>query len=152
MLIYIPTLLLFLVIVSIKSIRYHIGLIIFFYTRQVFISCEKFSAKDFLEEKCRQELKNNHDTCMFPLLKSKALYQTTNLNTGDVFEIYYLDAYWAKVKVKTGSLEADLVPSKIAQRSINPNIKMFNLYCFVKYDSVQMAPKIQDPCIKIWKK
>lgn len=121
-------------------------------TKQVFISCEKFSAKDFVEKKCLQEPKNNDDTCLFPSLKSNVLYETTNLNTGDVFEIYYLDAYWANVKVKAGSLDADLIPSKIAQRSISPSVKEFDLYCFIRYDRVQVSPKIKDPHIKIWKK
>lgn len=121
-------------------------------TKQVFISCEKFSVKDFVDKKCLHELKNNDDRCLFPALKSGVLYATTNLNTGDVFEIYFLDAYWAKAKVKAGSLEADLIPSKIAQRSISPSAKEFDLYCFVRCDSIRMNPKIKDPHIKVWKK
>ena len=96
-------------------------------------------------------MENKNDTCSFPLLKSKVLYQTTNRNSGDVFEIYYIDAFWAKVKIKNGSQEADIIPSKIAQRCINPSATEFNLYYFVRYDKVNVNPKIKDPYIKVWK-
>lgn len=120
-------------------------------TKQVFISCSRFSAKYFIPKECLSGLKNGNDTCSFPVLKSKTLYQTTNLNTGNVFEIYYLDAHWAKVKVKRDSPEADMIPSKIAQRSISPNVNEFDLYCFIKADKVDENPQIKDTCIKVWK-
>src|SRR5690606_19466277 len=103
-------------------------------TKQVFISCEKFGIKYFITKECLSEVENKNDSCSFPELKSKVLYQTTDLNTGDVFEIYYIDAYWAKVKVKKDSPEAEIVPSKIAQRCISPSVNEFDLYCFVSSD------------------
>jgi hypothetical protein len=121
-------------------------------TKQVFISCEKFGIKYFITKECLSEVENKNDSCSFPELKSKVLYQTTDLNTGDVFEIYYIDAYWAKVKVKKDSPEAEIVPSKIAQRCISPSVNEFDLYCFVSSDKVESNPKIKDPHIKVWKK
>jgi len=121
-------------------------------TKQVFISCEKFGIRYFITKECLPEVEDNNNSCSFPELKTKLLYQTTDLNTGDVFEIYYIDAYWAKVKVKKDSPEADIIPSKIAQRCISPSVNEFDLYCFVSYDKVEMKPKIKDPHIKIWKR
>jgi hypothetical protein len=121
-------------------------------TKQVFISCEKFGVKDFAPRECLSLLKSAIDTCKFPSLKSEVLYQTSNLNTGDVFEIYYLDAYWAKVKVKKDSPEVDMIPSKIAQCCINKKVKEFDLYCFIKSDSIQRDPLIKDSRVKIWNK
>jgi hypothetical protein len=120
-------------------------------TKQVFISCEKFSVEYFVSKDCLVKGKKNNDTCNFPKLASKTLYQTTNLNTGDVFEIYYLDAYWAKVKIKKDGQEVDMIPSIIAQRSISPSIDEFDLLCFIKADKVDINPKIKDPHIRIWK-
>lgn len=120
-------------------------------TKQVFISCRRFSVKDFVPKECLSELKSSNDTCNFPVLKTKTLYQTTNLNTGDVFEIYYLDAYWTKVKVKKDSPEADMIPSKIAQRCISPSVSEFDLYSFIKADKVNKNPQIKDKYIKEWK-
>lgn len=120
-------------------------------TKQVFISCEKFSIKHFVSNECLSELKNINDTCNFPVLKSKTLYHTTNLNTGDVFEIYYMDAYWAKMKIKKDGQEADMIPSKIAQRSISPSLTEFDLYYFIRYDKVNGSPPIKDTYIKVWK-
>lgn len=120
-------------------------------TKQVFISCEKFSIKNFVTKECLPVLENKNDTCGFPVLKSKVLYQTTNLNTGDVFEIYYLDAFWAKVKIKKDSPEADIIPSKIAQRCISPSVTEFDLYYFIRYDKVNTSPPMKDTYIKVWK-
>jgi hypothetical protein len=121
-------------------------------TRQVFISCEKFSAKDFLEKSCLQKLNKDVDTCQFPFFQTGVFYKTTNLNTGDVFEIYFIDAYWTKIKIRKGSLEADMIPGKIAQRCISPEAKEFSLYCFIKCNGVQKRPLIKDPHIIIWKR
>jgi len=121
-------------------------------TSQVFISCEKFTIKDFVEKKCSEKLKSNNYPCLFPSLKSNVLYKSTNLNTGDVFEIYYLDACWAKVKIKKESVESSIIPSRIAQRCISPNVTEFDLYCFIRSNEVQMNPQIQDPYITIWRK
>jgi hypothetical protein len=120
-------------------------------TKQVFISCEKIGIK-YLIQDCSDVSKYVKDTCMFPALKSKVLYKTTNFNTGDVFEIYYLDAHWAKVKIKKGTTAETMIPSRIAETSINPDIKEFDLYYFINDDKVDMAPKIKDSYIKVWKK
>lgn len=119
-------------------------------TKQVFVSCEKFGIKHFVTKGCLPEVENKNDTCIFPALRSKVLYQTTNFNTGDVFEIYYIDAYWAKIKVKKDSPEADIIPSKIAQRCISPSVSEFDLYYFIRYDKVNLSPPIKDTYIKIW--
>lgn len=116
---------------------------------QVFVSCKQFRVKSFVSKECIQE---KSDICLFPALKPSNFYQTTNLNTGDIFEIYYLDAYWGRIKVKTGSLEADMIPSKIAQRSISPNLTAFDLYYFIRSNKIDMKPKIKDSNITIWKK
>ena len=121
-------------------------------TRQVFISCEKFSAKDFLQKSCLQKLNKDVDTCQFPFFQTDVFYKTTNLNTGDIFEIYFIDAYRTKIKIRKGSLEADMIPGKIAQRCISPEAKEFSLYCFIKCNSVQEHPLIKDPHIMIWKR
>jgi len=121
-------------------------------TNQVFISCERFSAKYFVDKKCFEKLKLDKDTCLFPSLKSNIFYQTTNINTGDVFKICYLDAYWAKVKVKKESVESSMIPSRIAQVCISPDVTEFDLYCFIRGNEVQMNPPIDDPDIGIWEK
>lgn len=123
-------------------------------TKQVFISCERFNARYFISKTCLQSLvnnKNNRDTCLFPSLISNVLYKTTNVNSQDVFEIYYLDAYWARIKVKTGSVEADWIPSRIAEIALSSGIKELNLYCFIRCDSLQMNLKIKDPHVHVWK-
>jgi len=120
-------------------------------TKQVFISCEKIGLK-YLIHDCPGIGKYAKDTCVFPTLKSSVLYQTTNLNTGDVFEVYYLDAHWAKVKIKRGTVEETMIPSRIAETSISPDVKEFDLYYFISNDKVDMNPKLKDPHIKIWKK
>ncbi len=120
-------------------------------TKQVFISCEKFGIRYFVKEECLQQVNNKNDTCGFPILKSNVLYQTTNLNTGDVFEIYYIDAFWAKIRIKKDSQEADIIPSKIAQRCISPSVAEFDLYYFIRYDKVNISPPIKDNYIKVWK-
>lgn len=118
-------------------------------TKQVFISCEKFGIKYFVGKECLSMINNQTDTCDFPTLRSKVLYETTNLNTGDVFEIYYIDAYWAKIKIKRNSPEVDIIPSKIAQRCISPSVSEFDLYCFIGYEKINMSPKIKDKYIRI---
>jgi hypothetical protein len=119
---------------------------------EVFISCEKSNVKDYIKGACLEKIKNtNGDSCLFPTLKSNFLYETTNRNTGDVFEIYYLDAYWARVTIETGSPEASIIPSRIAQTCISQNIKVFDLYCFIRCNNVQLSPQIKDPHIAIWK-
>jgi hypothetical protein len=80
------------------------------------------------------------------------LYQTTNLKAGDVFEIYYIDAYWAKIRIKKDSPEADIIPSKIAQRCINSRLTEFDLYYFIRYNKLNMSPQIKDAYIKVWKR
>ena len=121
-------------------------------TKQVFVSCERIGIKYLLPKECLSQVENKNDTCLFPVLKSKVLYQTTNLNTGEVFEIYYLDAYWAKVKIKKGTIQETMIPSRIAETAISPSVKEFDLYYFVGYDKLDAAPKIKDPNIKVWKK
>lgn len=120
-------------------------------TKLVFISCEKFSIKNFVTKECLPVLENKNETCSFPVLKSTVFYQTTNLNSGDVFEIYYIDAFWAKVKIKKDSPEADIIPSKIAQRCISPSVTEFDLYYFIRYDKLNTKPPIKDVYIKVWK-
>jgi hypothetical protein len=120
-------------------------------TKQVFISCEKFGIENFVSKECLPVLENKIDICRFPVLKSKTLYQTTNLNNADVYEIYYIDAFWARVKIKKDSPEADIIPSNIAQRCISPSVIEFDLYYFVGYEKVNTSPLIRDSCIKVWK-
>lgn len=120
-------------------------------TKQVFISCEAIELK-YLVADCPSINTLKKDTCLFPFLKSNTLYKTTNLNTGDVFTIYYLDAYWAKVKIKKGTIQETMIPSRIAETAISPDIKEFDLYYFMRCDSVQVNPQIKDPYIKVWKK
>lgn len=120
-------------------------------TKQVFISCEAIGIK-YLVADCPSINRLKKDTCLFPSLKSNTLYKTTNLNTGDVFTIYYLDAYWAKVKIKKGTIQETMIPSRIAETAISPDIKEFDLYYFVRCDSVQANPQIKDPYIKVCKK
>lgn len=121
-------------------------------TRQVFISCERLSVRDIDDKDCLDStLTANKDTCLFPFLPSNVLYETTNKNSGDVFEIYYMDAYWAKIKVKKGSVKADLIPGRIAQMCISPNVSEFDLYCFIRCDNLRLAPPIKAQNIRIWK-
>ena len=120
-------------------------------TKQVFISCEAVGLK-YLVHDCPDVTKYVKDTCMFPASKPSVLYETTDLNTGDVFEIYYLDAHWAKVKIKKGTVEETMIPSRIAETSINPDVKEFDLYYFISNDKLDINPKIKDPHIKVWKK
>jgi hypothetical protein len=119
-------------------------------TNKAFISCERVGIKYLLAKECSLQAVNN--TCRFPVLKSKILYQTTNLNTGDVFEIYYLDAYWAKLKIKKGTIQETMIPSRIAERCISPSVTEFDLYYFIKYDKLNTSPPIKDMYMKVWKK
>lgn len=112
-------------------------------TQQVFISCEKCSIKHLLQQQCLPDSISNN-RCSFPVLKSNRLYYTTNINTGDVFEVYYLDAYWAKIKILKNSPQADIVPGKIAQRCISLDAATFDLYYFIKADKVEQCPAIKD--------
>ena len=120
-------------------------------TKQVFISCESIDLK-YLVTNCSEVDTSKKEKCLFPSLKANELYKTTDMNTGDVFEIYYIDAYWAKVKINKESVEASMVPSRIAETAISPDVKEFDLYYFVRYDNLQINPKIKDPNIKVWKK
>ena len=120
-------------------------------TKQVFISCEEIGLK-YLVHNCPAFDTLKKDTCLFHSLKSKVLYQTTKLNTGDVFEIYYLDAYWIKTKINKESVEASMIPSRIVQTAISSDIKEFDLYYFIRFEDLQLNPKIKDPNIKEWKK
>lgn len=121
-------------------------------TRQVFISCERIALKYMLSNDCLSQVDNKSDSCRFPVLQSKILYQTTNLNTGEVFEIYYLDAYWAKIKIKKGTIQETMIPSRIAETAIEAGIKEYDLYYFVSYDMINTAPKINDSNIRVWKR
>lgn len=120
-------------------------------TKQVFISCEKVAIKYFITKECLTDLKNN-DTCSFPILKTRALYKTTDFNSGDVFEIYYIDAYWAKIKIKKGTIEETMIPSRIAETSISPDVSEYDLYYFIRYNKMKISPQIRDSHIKGWRK
>lgn len=120
-------------------------------TTKVFISCEAIRLK-YLVRDCPIANSQQTDTCLFPVLQSKSLYQTTNENTGEVFEIYYLDAYWGKIKIKKGTMQETMVPSRIAEVCISPSVKGFDLYYFIRCSSYKVHPKIKDPHIRVWKK
>jgi hypothetical protein len=118
-------------------------------TSRVFISCERIDLK-YLVESCKQIESNNVEKCSFPVLKSSQLYRTANANTGDVFEIYYMEAMWAKTKVNKESVEASMIPSRISQVAISPQLKTFDLYYFVKCETLKLHPKITDRNVKVW--
>src|SRR5438874_1177149 len=55
-------------------------------------------------------------------------------------------------KNKNGTVEETMIPSRIAETSINPDVKEFDLYYFISNDKLDINPKIKDPHIKVWKK
>jgi len=120
-------------------------------TKEVFISCKKFRASEFISGECLANLGNPDDSCRFPSLHSERLYETSK-QTGTVYSIYYLDAVWGRIKMTKGTPKADLVPGAIAQTSISPHEKQFLLYVFIRAKSLQVNPKINDPHVTIWKK
>jgi hypothetical protein len=121
-------------------------------TKQVFVSCETINLKYLVTNCPAFDTGKKENKCLFPNLKANQLYRTTDMNTGDVFEIYYIDAYWAKVQINKESIEASMIPSRIAQTAISSDGKAFDLYYFVTYDDLQTSPNFKDANIKIWKK
>ena len=115
-------------------------------TRQVFISCEKIDLKYLTS--CPNIDTSKKEKCLFPTLKTSKLYQTTNSNSSEVYEIYCIDAYWAKVKIETDGVGASLIPSRIAQTSVT--VKEFDLHYFLRGSSTTFKP-LKEPNIKVWK-
>jgi hypothetical protein len=115
-------------------------------TTQVFTSCEKVDLKYFSSCLDPAEKRN----CSFPILKTDRLYYITNLNSAEVYEIYFIDAYWARIKMQTNSIEASMIPSRVAQTSITAT--EFTLYYFVSSKNIKLNPSIKDSHVKLWKK
>jgi hypothetical protein len=119
-------------------------------TKQVFVSCEKVNLKHLVSN-CLLNDTVTSGICLFPDLKSDTLYET-NLNTGEVFEIYYLDACWARIKIKKGTIAETMIPSRIAEISIDPSLKEFDLYYFLRIYNHNVGSSIKQDGIAVLRK
>lgn len=116
-------------------------------TKQVFISCEKVDLKYLTYCTVIDTAKS---ACSFPDFKADLFYYNTDINGSEMYEVYFIDACWAKLKVKKGSIQHIRIPSRIAETSITE--KEFDLYYFLKSIKVDYNPVVKDPKISIWKK
>lgn len=120
-------------------------------TDNVFVSCSECDAECLMPKQFRG-VNKVLDTCIFPMLKSTMLYETTDINDAEVFNIYYIDADWARIPVNKDSVESSNVPGKIAERCIKSNVQWYNVYYCIKYYNFEDYPIISDDCIQVWDK
>ena len=121
-------------------------------TDKVFISCNGDNVNDFLPDDDKRKESHSKRVCTFPKLTATTLYETTDVASGDVYHIYYMDAEWVKIPMDKESIKATEVPGTIAEVCIDPNIRWYSLYCFLKCYSFETYPVIEDDCIGIWDK
>jgi hypothetical protein len=118
--------------------------------RQIFMSCQRVYLKNLLSKECLSALYIDTKNCIFPELKPQFYYTTTDSLSNSFFEIYYFDAFWAKIKIKKGSFQAHLVPNRQVQKMDFTKSNYFDLFYFLKNESPILDKQINEKNIIRW--